>query len=158
MACGPSSMRNCVSDMGLLLLLACVHTAAPRGTSSAHDDEAAAPRAGYSPPPRHHHGIKIVPAISRPSRTGTNIGGTSHSCSLNFWMVDILTALFCGGSTGLSVTDSGQGWTVITAADALSCTMSREIAKANAVSTVSLYRPRTARKPCYPMPEHPYEP
>jgi hypothetical protein len=36
----------------------------------------------------------------------------------------------CGGSTGLSVTDSSQGWTVITAADALFCTMSREIAKA----------------------------
>jgi hypothetical protein len=46
-------------------------------------------------------------------------------------------ARFFGGSTGLSVTDSRQGWTVMTAADALSCTMSREIAKAMAVSTVS---------------------
>jgi hypothetical protein len=65
----------------------------------------------------------------------------------------------CGGSTGLSVTDSSQGWTVITAADALSCTMSREIAKAMAVSTVSsLSTARIARSllsvPEYPMPNN----
>src|SRR5205085_9334615 len=51
-----------------------------------------------------------------------------------------------GGSTGLSVTDSSQGRTAVTGADALSCTMSREIAKAMAVSTVStILTARTAQ-------------
>lgn len=54
-----------------------------------------------------------------------------------FWDGGHTDLPLCGGSTGLSVTDSSQGWTVITAADALSCTMSREIAKAMAVSTAS---------------------
>lgn len=39
--------------------------------------------------------------------------------------------IFVAGVPSLSVTDSGQGWTVIVAADALSCTMSREIAQGN---------------------------
>src|SRR5437667_6535333 len=54
-------------------------------------------RAGHSPPPRHHDGIMAAPALTKAKKTGTIIGGTIHSCSLNFWMVDILTALFVAG-------------------------------------------------------------
>jgi hypothetical protein len=54
-------------------------------------------RAGYSPPPRHHQRIMTAPAITRPRKTGTIIGGTNQSRSLNVWMVDILTALVVAG-------------------------------------------------------------
>jgi hypothetical protein len=53
-------------------------------------------RAGH-PPPRHHHRIMTAPAITRPRKTGTIIGGTNHSRSLNVWMVDMLTALVVAG-------------------------------------------------------------
>jgi hypothetical protein len=49
-----------------------------------------------------------APAIKRPRKTGTIIGGTSHSLSLKLWMIDTLTALRFGESTTLSVTDSSQ--------------------------------------------------
>src|SRR5437660_12729154 len=51
-------------------------------------------RAGHYPPPRHHHRIMTAAALTKAKKTGTIIGGTIHSCSLNVWMMDILTALF----------------------------------------------------------------
>jgi hypothetical protein len=109
----------CKRHGGLLALLACVHTATPRGMRpspiTTRSRASTAHHVGHSPPPRHHHWIMTAPAISRPSKTGTIIRGTSHSWSLNFWMVDTLTAFFCGGSASLSVTDSSQGWTVMSA-------------------------------------------
>jgi hypothetical protein len=38
-----------------------------------------------------------APAITRPRKTGTIIGGMNHSRSLNVWMVDTLTALVVAG-------------------------------------------------------------
>src|SRR4051794_33740218 len=76
-----------------------------------------------------YHWTMTAPAINRPKKTGTNIGGTSHSRSLKLWMIDILTALLFGGSTTLSVTDSSKWWTVIGTTDSLYAAMSREISK-----------------------------
>jgi hypothetical protein len=63
------------------------------------------------------------PAISRPKKSGTNIGGTSHPRRSNFWLLDILTAVPFGGSPELSVTGSSQMWTVMDSPDALSVMM-----------------------------------
>jgi hypothetical protein len=69
-----------------------------------------------------------APAISRPRNAGTNIGGTSHSRRLNFW-IDILTASSSGGSSNSQSPIDAKGWTVIAGADTLFPTMSRQISK-----------------------------
>jgi hypothetical protein len=55
-----------------------------------------------------YHRTMTAPATSRPRKRGTRIGGTSHSIRSNFWILDIPTAVPCGGSPKLSVTDSSQ--------------------------------------------------
>jgi hypothetical protein len=52
--------------------------------------------------------ITTTPATIKPKKRGTGIGGTSHPCKPDFWMLDTFTALRCGGSPKLSVTDSSQ--------------------------------------------------
>jgi hypothetical protein len=85
--------------------------------------------------------IMTAPAISRPKKIGNNIGGTSHSRRLNFWILDIRPPFF-GGSAKLSVTDSSQGWAVMGAVDTLSVSKSREPQK-------NRLRTRRSRRRCW---------
>ena len=59
-----------------------------------------------------YHRIMTAPAISSPRNAGTNIGGTSHSRRLNFW-IDILTASFFGRSSNSLSPIDAKGWTVM---------------------------------------------
>ena len=59
-----------------------------------------------------YHRIMAAPAITRPRNAGTNIGGTSHSRRLNFW-IDILTASFFGRSSNSLSPIDAKGWTVM---------------------------------------------
>src|ERR1700756_3491058 len=129
MLCGPSSTLNCSSDIGILLVIGKMGVASTKTSDDERGEQDGKSRrtpgksdsgsvlatatGGWRASDRRaaqsvYHRTMTAPATSRPRKSGTRIGGTSHSLRSNFWILDIPTAVPCGGSPKLSVTDSSQ--------------------------------------------------